>query len=36
LTDEDQERIISYETIDTILARLDETLIEVAEEFGAK
>jgi putrescine aminotransferase len=28
--------IISYETIDTILARLDETLTEVAEEFGEK
>jgi len=28
--------IISYETIDTILARLDETLTEVEEEFGEK
>jgi putrescine aminotransferase len=26
--------IISYETIDTILVRLDETLTEVAEGFG--
>jgi putrescine aminotransferase len=26
--------IISYETIDEIIARLDETLTEVAEEFS--
>ncbi len=26
--------IISYETIDTVIGRLDETLAEVAEEFG--
>ena len=28
--------IISYQTIDTILTKLDETLTEVAKEFGEK
>ena len=27
--------IISYQTIDTVIDRLDETLAEVAEEFEA-